>query len=110
MSTYIYLASGFFNEQQLKKVEITEDILRGKGIRLFTPREHQNEQFEFGSLEWRSVTFDDDRVAIRYADAVVAIYDEQGPGTVWEIGYTYSLEKPIIILQTISEPVNIMIP
>ncbi|MFB4161232.1 nucleoside 2-deoxyribosyltransferase [Geomicrobium sp. JSM 1781026] len=92
-----------------RKLKLPRTFCVGKDFGCLVPREHQNEQFEFGSLEWRSVTFDDDRVAIRYADAVVAIYDEQDPGTMWEIGYAYSHEKPIIILHTISEPVNIMI-
>ncbi len=105
----VYLASGFFNDQQLQKVEKTEGILRAKGLLVFSPREHQNESLPLGSREWRAETFRDDRAAILQSDVVVAIYDEQDAGTMWEIGFAYANQKPIVILHINEEPVNIMI-
>ena len=55
--------------------------------------EHQNPQFEFGTLEWRAATFKSDVDAIDEADIMVALinkgnYDDSG--TAWEIGDAYA--------------------
>ncbi|WP_214796492.1 MULTISPECIES: nucleoside 2-deoxyribosyltransferase [unclassified Exiguobacterium] len=106
-----YLAAGFFNERQLADVKAVEAILEENGMDYFSPRQHQFEELEFGSLEWRYATFDNDVEHIREADVMVAIIDEAyDSGTVWEIGYAYSIGVPIILVDvTGSNKANLML-
>ncbi|GAK00867.1 nucleoside 2-deoxyribosyltransferase [Geomicrobium sp. JCM 19055] len=107
--TNVYLASGFFNESQVRKVELAEASLLSKGLNVFSPRENQNQHIEFGSAHWRQATFETDVEAIEWADVLVAIYDEEDAGTMWEIGYAYAIGVPIIVVHKGEEVVNLMI-
>lgn len=107
-----YLASPFFNAEEIGRMEIVRDILRAKGLDVFAPSEHQNQQFEFGSREWRAATFAGDVQGIDNADVVVAIncqgnYDDAG--TMWEIGYAYATGKPVVLFNNTDKTINLMI-
>lgn len=108
----IYLASPFFNDQEIEHMEKVRDILRMKGLDVFVPNEHQNPQHEFGSIEWRKATFGSDVNGIDTADIMVAVinqgnYDDSG--TAWEIGYAYATGKPVIVVNVTGETINLMI-
>jgi nucleoside 2-deoxyribosyltransferase len=108
----IYLASPFFNEKELKHVEAAERTLRGKGHLVFSPREHQLEEVEFGSREWRTDVFRNDINHIKWCDYVVAImtqgnYDDAG--TAFEVGYAYALGKPVIVYNPEKNGLNLMV-
>ena len=108
----IYLAAPFFNENEIARVDKVKKILRDKGLDVFVPMEHQNPQFEFGSMEWRKATFKNDVDHIDWADLVVAIiangnYDDSG--TAWELGYAYATNKPVILVNPTGETINLMI-
>ena len=113
MTTYskrVYLASGFFNPFQLEAVAIAEDHLRGEGFDVFSPREHQHPELEFGSKEWREVTFDNDIDHIVKSDFVFAILDnDMDEGVLMEIGYAYAIGRPIVILDLSSKTINLMV-
>lgn len=108
----IYLASPFFNSEEINKLEMVKTILRGKGLDVFVPNEHQNPHLEFGSLEWRAATFKSDVDAIDNCDIMVAIncqgnYDDAG--TMWEIGYAFAKEIPVVLFNNTGETINLMI-
>lgn len=108
----IYLASPFFDAEEITKMEIVRDILRSKGLDVFVPNEHQHKDLEFGSMEWRKATFKSDVDAIDNADIVVAVnckgnYDDAG--TMWEIGYAYATNKPVVLFNNTSKTINLMI-
>lgn len=108
----VYLASPFFNEDEVQRMEKVRDILRNKGFDVFVPNEHQNPALEFGTREWRKATFESDVAGIDNADCVVAIisqgnYDDSG--TAWEIGYSYATGKPVVVINTTGETINLMI-
>lgn len=108
----IYLASPFFNSEEINKLEMIKTILRGKGLDVFVPNEHQNPHLEFGSLEWRAATFKSDVDAIDNCDIMVAIncqgnYDDAG--TMWEIGYAFAKEIPVVLFNNTGETINLMI-
>lgn len=112
MSKKVYLASPFFNDKEIERMETVRDILRGKGLDVFVPNEHQNPDFKFGSLEWRKATFESDVNGIDTADVMVAVisqgnYDDSG--TAWEIGYAYATKKPVILVNVTGETINLMI-
>ncbi|MBQ8999602.1 MAG: nucleoside 2-deoxyribosyltransferase [Clostridium sp.] len=99
----------------IKNIEIlnkVKEILRGKGLEVFVPMEHQNPQFEFGILEWRAATFKSDVDAIDEAYIMVALinkgnYDDSG--TAWEIGYAYVKGIDVVVLNITRDTINLMI-
>jgi nucleoside 2-deoxyribosyltransferase len=107
----IYLASPFFDAEELSLVEIAEGILRKQGHTVFSPRENQLEGVEFGSREWRTDVFRNDIKHIQWADVVLAIltdnYDDTG--TAMEVGYAYGLGKPILVINPKKTTLNLMI-
>lgn len=111
-SKKVYLASPFFDQGEIERMEVVRDILRGKGLDVFVPNECQHEDLMFGSLEWRRATFESDVAGIDNADLIVAIickgnYDDSG--TAWEIGRAYTLGKPVVVVNITGEAINLMI-
>lgn len=112
MTKKIYLASPFFDDAELERVDKVKEILDLKGLEVFSPKEHQNEHLEFGSIEWRKATFENDVKHIDWCDVVVAIickgnYDDSG--TAWELGYAYATNKPVVLVNITGETINLMI-
>ena len=108
----VYLASPFFDDAELERVDRVKEILDSKGLEVFSPKEHQNEHLEFGSIEWRKATFENDVKHIDWCDVVVAIickgnYDDSG--TAWELGYAYATNKPVVLVNITGETINLMI-
>lgn len=108
----VYLASPFFDDAELERVNKVKEILDSKGLEVFSPKEHQNEHLEFGSIEWRRATFENDVKHIDWCDVVVAIickgnYDDSG--TAWELGYAYATNKPVVLVNITGETINLMI-
>ena len=96
----VYIASPFFNEEELKNVEYVEQILDDKGLAYFSPMRSELSESNDGSKEWANAVFELDREEIKKADAVVAIYygSEGDTGTAWECGFAYSIGKPVILV------------
>lgn len=112
MTKKIYLASPFFDDAELERVDKVKEILDSKGLEVFSPKEHQNNHLEFGSMEWRKATFENDVKHIDWCDVVVAIickgnYDDSG--TAWELGYAYATNKPVVLVNITGETINLMI-
>lgn len=112
MINKIYLASPFFNPAEIERVDKVKEILDSKGLEVFSPKEHQSPDLEFGSKEWREKTFHNDVGHINWCDCVVAIicngnYDDSG--TAWELGYAYATGKPVILVNFTGEAINLMI-
>ncbi|WP_232790053.1 nucleoside 2-deoxyribosyltransferase [Bacillus sp. SN10] len=105
----VYLASPFFNEEEIERVAFVEKTLRAKGLEVFSPREHQNEHLEFGSKEWRKATFDNDVKEILKCDIIVAVHSLDS-GTNWELGAGSVIQRPIILFDDNTKlPRNIML-
>lgn len=105
----VYLASGWFNPNQERRVAEAEKVLVELGLDVFSPREHQCDEAEFGTKEWRELVFDNDINHIDWADFVFAIYDEEDAGTMMEIGYAYATGKPILVFNEQEKTLNLMI-
>ena len=109
---YFHFCELIFNEKELERMNKVKDILRTKGLEVFVPHEHQSPELEFGSLEWREKTFNNDVSHIDWCDVVVAIisqgnYDDSG--TAWELGYAYATNKKVILVNLTGETINLMI-
>lgn len=107
----IYLASPFFNEQEIEKVNKVKNILRSKGLNVFAPIEHQHKELEFGSQKWRDTVFKSDMDAIYDCDIMVAILDgnNMDSGTAFECGVCKQINKPLIVFNEGNKPINLMI-
>lgn len=105
----IYLASGWFNENQEKRLSKAEEVLRGMGFDVFSPREHQFKEYVYNTQPWRDVVFKNDVDNVKDADFIFAIYDETDSGTMFEIGLAYAIGKPIFVFHEKEEYCNLMI-
>lgn len=105
----IYLASPFFNEEELSNVQKAEQILRKRGFTVFSPRENEVRGVPF-TPAWSLETFRNDRRFIDWADAVVMLYygAYSDSGTAWECGYAYATHKPVIVVH-FSKKSNLMV-
>lgn len=107
----IYLASPFFNETEIAILEQVEEILKEKGLRVFSPfRQPADSEAEFGSRQWSIETFMKDIKHIKWAEAVVGIYhgNYSDSGTAWELGYAYATDKPVIVVH-VGNDSNLMV-
>lgn len=106
----IYLASGWFNDLQMRRLLFVEDVLRKRNVSHFSPRLNEPDMIELHSMEWRKVIYANNVKAINHSDYVLAIYDDEDSGTMWEIGYAAAIGKPIIVIKfDPNKPVNTMI-
>lgn len=103
----IYLASPFFNDEELKNVKLAEEILMKRGFDVFSPR--LNEVRTDDNL-WSKETFMNDRRFIDWSDAVVMMYygSYSDSGTAWECGYAYATHTPVIVVH-LGDNSNIMV-
>lgn len=110
MTKNIYKASGWFSpaqevlmKEQLEKLEANPTV----GV-VYSPLSHQSPEV-FGTLEWKTETFNADVVAIQNSDVVVAALTEDADsGTIWEIGYAIGIGKPVVLF-TDADKTNLML-
>ena len=105
----VYIASGWFNDQQLRRVMTVENILRLKHVNFYSPRLHQRTKDAEFSLGWRRDVFQGNINHMNIADMMIAIYDEEDPGTMMEIGYAFAIGKPIVLVVFNPQPINLML-
>lgn len=100
MRTKIYLASPFFNEEEIKVYDEVIELLRmKKNVDVFVPREHEiPNAWDMDNHKWAEAVFSVDLVALQRADIVVVLnfgmYSDSG--TAWECGYAYGTGKKVL--------------
>ncbi|HHW41599.1 MAG TPA: hypothetical protein GXX19_10725 [Syntrophomonadaceae bacterium] len=100
----IYLAGPFFSDGERYMVSQTYHALKKCGFSLFSP------WHEDGIVPRLAVkSFKKNINAIKEATLIVALLDYEDPGTVWECGYAYALNKPIYAIQTCTNSFNLMV-
>jgi len=107
----VYLASPFFNEKEVAKLEQVEAVLAEKGLQVFSPvRNPIDKQVEVGSRQWSIETFMKDIKYIKWSEIVVGIYhgNYSDSGTAWELGYAFATGKPVIVIH-VGENSNLMV-
>ncbi|MDD5299422.1 MAG: PfkB family carbohydrate kinase [Gallionella sp.] len=85
----VYLAGPFFTLAELWLVEQARNNLNGMGLRVFSPYHDVGHGSADDVVEL-------DLKAIHECDIVLAIGDGLDAGTIYEVGYARSLEKPVI--------------
>lgn len=107
----IYLASPFFNNEELENVKKAEKILMSRGFDVFSPRlnEVRNEE-NINNPAWSKETFTNDKKFIDWADVVVMLYygGYSDSGTAWECGYAFGTNTPVLVVH-LGEDSNLMI-
>ena len=105
-----YLASPCFNDEQIKREESIKKTLRGYGYKVYAPREH-GIVGSLASQEAVTSTFNSNVEAINNSRMVLAITDGKDMGTIWEAGYAYGNNIPIVYYaETLgNNPFNIML-
>lgn len=106
----IYIASPFFNDKETEILSKVETLLKGRGLDVFSPREHEVREGNVGKPEWSKATFENDKKALDWCDIVVMLYwgNYSDSGTAWECGYAYATGKSVIVLQ-LGESSNLMV-
>jgi nucleoside 2-deoxyribosyltransferase len=100
MKTKIYLASPFFNDEEIKVYDEVIKLLRlEKNVDVFVPREHEIPGgWDMENHRWAEAVFAVDLVALQQADIVVVLnfgmYSDSG--TAWECGYAYGTGKRVL--------------
>ena len=105
-----YLASPFFNDEQINREESIKKTLRGYGFTVYAPREH-GIVGSLASQEAVTSTFNSNVEAIDNSRMVLANTDGKDIGTIWEAGYAYGNNIPIVYYaETLgNNPFNIML-
>ena len=95
----IYLASPFFNSEELEYYTFAIQALRSAGYEVYVPQEHEVENaWSLSNHVWAKKVFIEDIRAIEDAEVVMVLnwgmYSDSG--TAWEAGYAYALKKQVI--------------
>ena len=90
-----YFASPFFNDEQVEREERMIKHLRDNGFTVFSPKEECKLDSN-ASQQSRQEVFNNNCEAIRNSRAVFAVTDGKDMGTIWEAGYAYGINKPVI--------------
>jgi nucleoside 2-deoxyribosyltransferase len=107
----IYLASPFFNPEQVAVVERIENLLTELKIDFYSPRKDgvlMNMTPEERKASTKRI-FDKNVLEINKSSMILAVIDGKDTGTVWEIGYSAASGIPIITYTDHGYGVNVML-
>ena len=106
-----YLASPFFNEKQIERMESVLSILRLNGNSVFAPYENsvvENQNLQVS--EYRAKIFSKNINAIKASRMVLAITNDKDMGTLFEAGYAYGNNIPVVYFaEDLDGPFNLML-
>ena len=94
-SPKVYFAAPFFTPEQIEREEWLIYMLRMAGFDVFSPRENILLSPN-ATQEEREKAFRDNIHEINNSDLVFAVTDGKDMGTIWEAGYAYGVNKPIV--------------
>ena len=95
----LYLASPFFNDEELKYYRRAVEKLRLSGYDVFVPQEHAIEgAWEMSNEEWAGKVYGMDICALHNCDTVIVLnfglYSDSG--TAWEAGWALASGKRVV--------------
>ena len=116
----VYLAGPFFSKEQINRLDEVEKLLNeNKTIGdVFRPGDSEYTDAKMGTFEWQTAVFKHDINNINTSDIVIAMLDykmedkefEPDSGTVWECGYAFANNIPVIgIRYEENQPLNLML-
>lgn len=90
-----YIASGWFNPEWLQEVEDIKGVLADLGLDYFSPKDHAICEAD-ASGDRQKAIFDGNVKHLAICDWMICNTRNKDMGTIWEAGYFYSLNKPIV--------------
>jgi len=107
----VYIASPFFDDEQLELVKLIENMLTVNKIDFFSPRSEgilNDMSIEEKEKSLKKI-FQSNVDNIDNCTMVIAVIDDWDTGTVWELGYAYGKEKPIFTFSNHDYGLNVMV-
>lgn len=86
---HMYLAAGFFNDEQRALCEFVESF-ESSLAPIYSPRKDGGVLRPTSSQREISMTFDNNKISIENARWVLAVIDDFDPGVMWEMGYAHA--------------------
>jgi nucleoside 2-deoxyribosyltransferase len=107
----VYIAAPFFNEEQLKTVKFLEDMLNVNGIEFFSPRSEGtlNQMSPEERKEKMGDVFESNIGHMDWCTHAVAVIDGYDKGVLFEMGYLYATDKPIVSYTNNYQGINVML-
>lgn len=97
MNKHIYLASPFFNEEQVARVVEVKEKLEKLGYRVYSPMHDSKVKLPANpSIEDAKLVFQDNVDHVISSGGVVAILDDYDTGTYFEIGLAIASRVPVV--------------
>jgi sugar/nucleoside kinase (ribokinase family)/nucleoside 2-deoxyribosyltransferase len=96
----IYVAAPFFTSPELRAMERVVGGLEAAGLRVASPSRDIGILRADATHAETAETFRRDVEALEGAAALVALLDQDDPGTAWEVGYAYKRGIPIVGMRT----------
>jgi nucleoside 2-deoxyribosyltransferase len=106
----VYIASPFFNEEQLERVEFIEKTLEKYNIEYFSPRRDTYVKPDSNNEE-RNVAFTENIKGILNCSFIIVVTDGKDVGTIFEAGVAYNEDISIVYFaETLGDkPFNLML-
>ena len=107
----VYIASPFFNEEQLALVKSIEYALESAGIDYYSPRSEgvlldlTEEERQANKTRIYECNIEN----IENCTHMLAVIDGRDIGTIWEMGYATAIGRPIVTLSNHDYGLNVMI-
>ena len=92
-----YIAAPFFNPDQITRVELVKSLLENRGWTYFSPKDDSAVE-NINDPENRKRVFTLNHESISASKGVIAITDGKDPGTIWEAGFAYANNIPVIYI------------
>ena len=99
MKKKIYLASPFFNSNELAVYFQVIKALRSKGYEVYVPQEHEiKNAWDYPNNVWGQKVYEEDVKALEKCDVVMILnfgmYSDSG--TAWEAGFAFGVGKECV--------------
>jgi len=107
----IYIASPFFNPEEIAFIQRIEQELDSYNVEYFSPRHSGTLQdmSEEEKQKSKAKIYKENIDNIRLCDIMVAVIDGRDTGTIWEMGYATALGKDIISISNYNYGLNVML-
>lgn len=90
----VYIASPFFNPEQLERVEFIKSVLDKKGLTYYSPKDESVVSSDADN-DWRQAVLDGNIEAIKRSDMIIAVTNGKDMGTMVEFGMGVILGKTL---------------
>ena len=91
----VYIASGWFSPEWLQEVEDIKTVLEDLDLEYFSPKDYAIAEAT-ASNDTQKQIFDGNVKHLGICDWMICNTRNKDMGTIWEAGYYYSLNKPIV--------------